>query len=104
MFIPFFDYRLDKRGSLFEDGVNMSEVTNQKKYRTSDLYFAAYLKTAKIKLVGQDREGRRIFFIFDHDEIIPELQTEYFNRTGKVAALSYADEIKAMKALTHMSK
>ena len=82
----------------------MSEVTNQKKYRTSDLYFAAYLKTAKIKLIGQEREGRRIFFIFEFQDIIPELQQEYFNRVGKVAALTYADEIKAIKALTHMAK
>lgn len=82
----------------------MSDVTNQKKYRTSDLYFAAYLKTAQIKLIGQEKEGRRIFFLFEYTDLIPELQQEYFNRVGKVAALTYADEIKAMKALTHMAR
>ena len=77
-------------------------MSESKKYRTSDLYYAAYLKTAKVMLLGQEREGRRVFFIFEGSPIIEELQREYFNRVGKVPALTYADEIKAMKALTHM--
>lgn len=81
----------------------MSDPTIKKPYRTSDLYYAAYLKVAKVKLIGQEKEGRRIFFLFENDSVINDLQTEYFNRTGKVPALTYADEIKAMKALTHMS-
>jgi len=81
----------------------MSESTTKKKYRTSDLYYAAYLKTAQIKLVGHEREGKRIFFLFEFDPSLNQLQQEYFNRTGKVPALTYADEIKAMKALTHMA-
>lgn len=82
----------------------MSETPNQKQktYRTSDLYFAAYLKIAMVKLIGQEREGKRVFFVFEFSDVIPELQQEYFNRIGKVPALNYAEEIKVMKTLTHM--
>lgn len=70
-------------------------------YRTSDLYYAAYLKVAGVMLLETEREGGRVYFIFDHAPGIPDLKQQYFNRTSKVAALTYADEIKAMKALTH---
>ena len=75
-------------------------------YRTSDLYFAAYLKVAGVSYVGTEREGNRVFFLFDgtpeNQPFLRELKDQYFNRIAKVSALTYADEIKAMKVLTHM--
>lgn len=70
-------------------------------YRTSDLYFAAYLKVAGILFQGTERDGSRVVFLFDNSEGLRDLKTGFFNRTSKVAALSYADEVKAMKTLTH---
>jgi hypothetical protein len=70
-------------------------------HRTSDLYYAAYLKVAGVMLLETDRQGGRVYFIFEDGPTIAELKNQYFNRTSKVSALSYADEIKAMKALTH---
>ena len=72
-------------------------------YRTSDLYYAAYLKVAEVPFTGTEREGQRVFFLFENSDALRELKDQYFNRTAKVSALTYADEIKAMKALTHMS-
>lgn len=81
------------------------QVTPQKNghYRTSDLYYAAYLKVAGVKLAGTKREGGRVYFLFSEDGPVSlrELKQEYYNRSSKVAALTYADEIKVMKALTH---
>ena len=71
-------------------------------YRTSDLYYAAFLKTAGVPFLETEREEGRVFFIFGEVEGMRELRTSYFNRTAKVPALTYADEVKAMKALTHM--
>lgn len=80
-------------------------MTDEKKsgYRTSDLYYAAYLKVAGVKLNGTDRDGGRVYFVFDEGDgqSLRELRDQYYNRTSKVAALTYADEIKVMKALTH---
>jgi len=80
-------------------------MTDEKKngYRTSDLYYAAYLKVAGVKLSGTQRDGGRVYFLFEEGDgsDLRELRDQYYNRTSKVAALTYADEIKVMKALTH---
>jgi hypothetical protein len=72
-------------------------------YRTSDLYYAAYLKVAGVKFTGTKRVEGRVYFLFDEGDgtSLRELRDQYYNRTSKVAALSYADEIKVCKALTH---
>lgn len=81
--------------------------TQQKKseghYRTSDLYYAAYLRVAGVSFVGTAHEGNRVFFLFEEDGpvSIRELKQQYYNRTSKVAALTYADEVRVVKALTH---
>jgi len=71
-------------------------------YRTSDLYYAAYLRVAGVPFIETQRDGKRVFFIFENSDALRELKNQYFNRTAKVVALSYADEVKAMKALTHL--
>jgi len=71
-------------------------------YRTSDLYFAAYLRVAGVPFLETQREGQRVFFVFEKMDGIRDLKAQYFNRTAKVPALTYADEVKNMKALTHM--
>ena len=79
----------------------MSSLNLAESYRTSDLYYAAYLRVARVPWVRTEREGRRVFFVFEKVPGIDDLKKDYFNRTGKVEALTYADEVKAMKSLTH---
>ena len=62
--------------------MNQQQIDNGS-YRTSDLYYAAYLKVAGCLLKGTEREGRRVFFIFEKTEMIPDLKQQYFNRTSK---------------------
>lgn len=76
---------------------------NQGNYRTSDLYYAAYLRVAGVPLKETVREGNRVFFVFESTDGIKDLKQQYYNRTSKVPALSYADEIRSMKNLTHGS-
>ncbi len=76
-------------------------TTDEPRFRTSDLYYAAYLRVARVPWITTEREGRRVFFIFEEIEGLDDLKKQFFNRTGKVEALTYADEIKAMKSLTH---
>lgn len=71
------------------------------RWRTADLYFAAYLKVAGVPFIETVRESGRVYFIFDPTNGMRDLKNQYYNRTAKVPALSYADEIKVMKALTH---
>ena len=79
------------------------ETTNDNKdFRTADIYFAAYLKVAGVEFLGTEREGSRVHFVFATPEGMRDLKNQYFNRTAKVVALTYADEVKTMKSLTFM--
>lgn len=71
-------------------------------YKTSDLYFSAFLRVAGVKFLEAVRENGRFFFTFENGEAIRDLKREYFNRTAKVSALDYADEIRNMKAMLHL--
>ena len=79
--------------------------TNDRQYKTADLYYAAYLKTAAVDFLSTEpdpKDPKRTNFVFAWQENIRELKAQYFTRRAKVAALTYADEIKALKTLTHM--
>lgn len=78
------------------------EHTNDGKFRTADIYFAAYLKVAGVEFLGTEREGPRVYFIFVIPEGMRDLKNQYYNRTAKVSALTYADEVKTMKNLTFL--
>lgn len=71
-------------------------------YKTCDLYYAAYLKTAAVEFLGTERNEDRTTFIFTKPDNIRDLKTQFFTRRAKVSAMTYADEIKALKTLTHM--
>jgi hypothetical protein len=73
-------------------------------FRTPDLYFAAYLQTAGVEMRRTDRENNRVYFVFDTSIAnIEELKLGWFNKTAKVAALPYADNIKSLKSVCHMT-
>ena len=70
-------------------------------YRTSDLYYAAYLHVAGVPLIGTDREGKRVVFLFEDQGsgAMRGLKNEYFNDQAKVPALSYAQALKKLKGM-----
>lgn len=70
-------------------------------YRTSDLYFAAYLRVAGVPFLRTEYEGRRMFFIFEQVDAFDDLKTQYFTRTSKVVALNFVDEVRNFKAMLH---
>jgi len=75
-------------------------------YRTSDLYYAAYLKVAGVPFVDSVREGGRVYFLFNEDEssrAMRDLRQQFFNGQGKVSALDYKQAIQTFKTLTHMA-
>lgn len=77
------------------------DKTKREPHQTSDIYYAAYLKVAAVPFLGTRREGTRVFFMFERIENLEDLRTQYYNRVGKVSALTYTDEIRAMKSLVH---
>lgn len=77
---------------------------NENGFRTSDLYFAAYLQVAGVQMLKTDRNGSgKVTFIFDTSIAnIEELKAAWFNQSGKVSALPYANAIKSLKSICHM--
>lgn len=74
-------------------------------FKTHDLYFAAYLQVAGVLLARSERgPNGKVAFVFDPGiGNIPELKDAYFNNTGKIQALPYANAIKSLKAVCHMT-
>jgi hypothetical protein len=80
-----------------------TKATNE--FRTSDLYFAAYLQVAGVQMLRTDRNATgKVSFIFDMSIAnIEELKGAWFNQSGKVPALPYANAIKSLKSICHMA-
>ena len=81
-----------------------TKTQNTSEFRTSDLYFAAYLQVAGAPMARTDRNGSgKVHFIFDTSVVnIVELKNAWFNMSGKVPALPYANAIKSLKSICHM--
>ena len=81
-----------------------TQTQNPDEFRTSDLYFAAYLQVSGVPMKGTPRSGNgRVSFVFDTAICnIGALKTAWFNRTGKIEALPFADAIKSLKSICHM--
>ena len=85
--------------------MNTKMSTKDQEFRTSDLYFAAYLQTAGVTMTGTERnpESGKVYFVFDTSlGNIEELKTGWFNNTARVPANPYAFNIKTLKSVCHM--
>lgn len=70
---------------------------------SADLYYSAYLKTAGVEMIRTEREGGRVYFVFDTSIAnIEELKLAWINNSGKIPAQPYAYSIKSLKSLVHM--
>lgn len=79
------------------------DQTVEAKFKTSDLYFAAFLRVAGVTFLDTEKEGTRVFFVFENQgsRVMRDLKREYFNGSAKVSALEYAQAIKVSKTLLH---
>jgi hypothetical protein len=77
---------------------------NSNVFKTSDLYYAAFLKTAGFNLLELKKaENRQKYFIFeDSNGLIRKTQTDYINGDAKVSAKDLIDNIRALKTLINM--
>lgn len=78
---------------------------NQNTLKTSDLYYAAFLKTAGFSLscLEKSNDGKKRYFVFeDPSGLAMKTQTDYVNGTAKVSAKDIIDNIRALKTLINM--
>jgi len=73
-------------------------------YRTNDMYFAGYLKVARVPFSDTVRENGKVVFLFEAADqtVMRDLKRQYFSGTATVSALDYAQAVKWAKSLTHM--
>jgi hypothetical protein len=89
--------------AFLEVEMKKNESNGGKEFRSPDLYYSAYLQTAGVMMIRTDRENGRVYFVFDVSIAnVEELKNAWFNGTGKVAALPFSNNIKALKSICHM--
>jgi len=71
-------------------------------YRTSDLYFAAYLKAIDVPFLEAARSGSKTYFVFENVDELREHKNNYFSGRGEVSALTLTNEIRNLKRLCHL--
>jgi hypothetical protein len=75
-------------------------------YRTSDLYFGAYLCALDIPLTASETDGqgdtRKVVFVFKlPQEDLNRLKAQYFGGSGTVHARKFVDSLRSLKSLCH---
>lgn len=72
-------------------------------YHTCDLYLAAFFVSAGCKMIDQfrDKGSKRVYFIFEKNDIVTDLKVKYYKRDAKIDALTFSDNVKSLKSLCH---
>jgi len=75
-------------------------MEQEKKYSTSDLYLAAYLKLKKNKMVVEKNRNKVSFCFEKTDELLININ-EYLSEGGSCEPLLYTNSIKNLKNLIY---
>jgi len=78
-----------------------TRIVENGEYTTRDLYYAAFLKAAGVPFKDTRKKSDHTVFVFERTDTLSEMKTGYYSRSLKVAALTYADEIKVLKTMIH---
>ena len=75
-------------------------------YRTSDLWFSAYLCSLDIELMSTETDlsdgSKKLYFIFKVPKAdLNRLKTSYFGGYGEVKARKFVDNIRSLKSMVH---
>jgi hypothetical protein len=75
-------------------------------YRTSDLYFGAYLCSLDIPLMTSEKEHEgdfsKVVFVFKiPQEDLARLKASYFGGSGTIRARKFVDSLRSLKSLCH---
>jgi hypothetical protein len=70
-----------------------------RQFRTSDMYFAAFLKVNSVDFQGVMRDGSKVYFLFEYTDSVLRLKQAYYSGTGTASAKNFASEVKHFKSL-----
>lgn len=84
----------------------MSEQ-NMVLYRTSDLYFSAFLMGLDMQLIDMENDTnekgqpKKMFVFGVPEKEIKRLKAQYFGGAGTVRARRFVDDLKNLKSMLH---
>ena len=76
-----------------------------KLYRTSDIYFSAYLSSLDFALVTTETEStadgaKKVVFVFRIPDCdLSKVKASYFGGTGTVKARKFVDNLRSLKSM-----
>lgn len=75
----------------------------QKTYRTSDLYFSAFLYSKDIFFQGIERkkDGKVIFLFLIDEDNLESCKELFFGARGDVNAYRFVENIRRLKSICH---
>lgn len=75
----------------------------QKTYRTSDLYFSAFLCSQEVFFQGIERkkDGKVIFLFLIDEESLENDKELFFGARGEVNAYRFVENIRRLKSICH---
>lgn len=84
-----------------------SSRSNTKLYRTSDIYFSAYLCSLDFPLVTTEHDKsaggeNKVVFVFNVPELdMPRVKASYFGGAGTVKARKFVDNLRSLKSMVY---
>jgi len=87
------------------------EESQTKRFRTSDLYFSAYLCSIDIPLKHTEKEDSprnkkdfKVIFVFDiSDAVLLKAKALFYGGSGTVSAGKFVGNIRSLKSLCYVS-
>lgn len=80
-----------------------TNIQKADQFRTTDLYFAAYLQVVGLTMGRPDRNNGKLTFVFDTSVAnMEELRHAWISNTARVAPLLFSNAVKSLKSLCHM--
>jgi len=76
-------------------------------YRTSDIYFSAYLMGMDMHFVAMEDgtnergQSKKVFLFHVPKNEIDRLKAQYFSGTGSVKYRRFVDNLKSLKSMLH---
>ena len=73
----------------------------KKEYKSQDFYLSAYLMSSGIGLRSYHKENRLTVFVFEWDENLDQIITQYYSMQAQVNPVTYGQSLKNLKSIIH---
>ena len=70
-------------------------------YKSQDFYLSAYLMSSGIGLRSYHKENRLTVFVFEWDENLDQIITQYYSMQAQVNPVTYGQSLKNLKSIIH---